>query len=167
MTSSSSALNFGARWYVLDAWAIFGRYYRGGLGFDSKWKDIHDFTGDEYLSLDGYEFGFTFYLGNVIMGDSKFNPYFTTAVGKMDWSLESNGRGSDAYTILDEPVEGNDYVVGAGFGNEYPITDNIDFEFEWYWRYVRTQDGTKWSDTTTQWTNTHIWDLSVGLSVNF
>lgn len=169
ITTSSSSWSAGARWYIMDAFALFGRYYSGGLAFRTNDANLalFGFTGDEFLEMSGIEGGFNIYIGNSLLGDSKFNPYVTFAVGKLDWSVGMDGRGSEVFAILEEPVAGNDFTIGAGLGTEYPLSNHLVFEFEWYWRYVFTEDDTRWDDVVNQWTNTHLWDMSFGLVINF
>jgi hypothetical protein len=169
ITTSSYGWNADVRWFVMDALALFGRYYSGGLAFETNEKNLalFGFTGNEFLEISGFEAGLNVYIGNVLLGDSQFNPYFTFCVGLMDWVLGVDGRGSEAHRILDEPVEGDDYSFGAGIGIEYPLINHLFLEVEWFWRYVRTEDQSRWEDITNEWTNTHLWDLSLGVMLHF
>ena len=71
------------------------------------------------------------------------------------------------YAILDEPVEGSDYMAGAGLGLEYPFSNRFMVLAEWIWRYILTEDKNKWTDVNQGWTNTHAWDVSLGLMIEF
>jgi hypothetical protein len=169
ITSDEGAIDVGLRWYAMDDLAIYARYVNGGLGFHTNSKNLErfGFSGLEYIDINGYEFGMNMYVGDILAPNSNFNPYITAYAGKMDWQLGVNGPDSEPFRILDEPVEGNDLSMGAGLGVEYLASDTYAIELEWIWRYVFTEDDTRWEDTENLWTNTHLWSLSLGLVRNF
>ena len=59
-----------------------------------------------------------------------------------------------------------DIAVGVGIGTEYQLNSSMVLEFEWMWRYFLTEDEKKW-DVDETWSNTHAWNLSVGLTYGF
>lgn len=111
---TAAAANFDAalKWSVVDEFTVYGRYYRGGQNFTDntarldRYADI-GLTADSYLKLDGWELGITGYLGNLMMRNSRFNPYLTAAVGKVSWELDSSGRGSDIIVLERNALEGS------------------------------------------------------------
>jgi opacity protein-like surface antigen len=169
ITTASSGYDASLRWYIIDDLALFGRYVQGGLGFDTNESNLglFNFSGDEFLEMKGWEFGLNAYWGDVIFPNSDFNPYATAVIGKIEWSVGTDGRGSDPYQILETPLEAKDYGVGFGLGTEYPVTKALAVEFEWMWRYILTEDLDEWSDQTLTWTNTNAWSLSLGMVANF
>ena len=171
---TASALNFDAtfRWMVMDEFTVFLRYFSGGQNYTDKEDKLSPFTdlnvsSDTYLQLDGMELGIMGYLGNIMMRESKFNPYLTATLGQTSWSLQENGRGSDVIVSNLNPFEGDDWSIGIGLGTEYEISTTMALEFEWLWRYFMTQDELKWDDKDTEWSNTHVWGLSAGLTYGF
>lgn len=169
ITSSSFGWQAGAQWYVLDGLALCARYAQGGLGFDSNEKnlDLFGYTGDEFMDIKGPEVALKAYLGNQLMRDSRLNPYLTFVGGRYDWSVGSDGRGSEPVAIQEEPLEGTNYGFGAGVGTEYAFNGRLALELEWLWRYFMTEDEEKWANVDELWTNTHAWALSLGLVVGF
>ena len=57
------------------------------------------------------------YLGNVMMRESKFNPYLTAAVGQVNWELTESGRGPTSSSPGTAALEGNDLAVAFGIGH--------------------------------------------------
>jgi hypothetical protein len=171
VTSADLAYNVGLRWYVIDQMALNFRFVRGGLGFDSSDQDLAPFellglNKDSYLQIDGYEGDITVYLGNSLFRKSKFNPFVTFLVGYYDWKLGSSGRDSDPIQILDVPLSGKDWGVGAGLGTEYPLGNIFALQFSWIWQFVFTEDQSKW-DSDLFWSTTTFWSLNFGLVFNF
>ena len=172
ITTSQMNFDIGARYYVMDAFAVFLRGFRGGLGFSddevhlARFADI-GLTSESNLKLNGWEIGFTGFLGNVINEDSRFNPYMTAVGGKTSWEVTTAGGGTEIVEIEDDPLEGKDWAFGFGLGTEYELTNNINLEFEWMWRYFKTQDDTIWVDVDEYWGNTHAWSLSLGATYMF
>jgi len=171
MTASEPNFDIAFKWFVLDDFNVFVRGFRGGFGYtdiESRLAQYPDLnvTADSYLKLDGVELGVMGYLGNIMMRDSSFNPYLTGVIGQTSWALQENGRGSD--TVVDGlyAFEGNDISVGFGIGTEYELNSSMVLEFEWMWRYFLTEDELKW-DVDETWSNTHAWNLSVGLTYGF
>ncbi len=172
MTTSRLGLDGTLRWYARDAFAIFGRYFRGGFSMTSDQEKLasHAHMGlssDSSLNISGWEFGVVGYFGNIIKESSRFNPYMTATLGKASWEVNAEGRGSAVLAIDDEPLEGTDWVAGFGLGTEYEMSSSFNLEFEWMWRYFATQDEFVWTDTTNDWSNTHAWTLSVGATYLF
>jgi hypothetical protein len=158
------------RWYVLDGLALVGRYFRGGLGFDTNDKNLSLFEGlglnsESYLKLDGLELALNGYFGNALFPTSRFNPYISLVAGKTDWALSQQGRGSDPVLIDDTPVEANSWHFAGGLGTEYELSSRFFIEAEWLWRYTLTQDEDLWPNPDEFWTNTHYWALSLGLVI--
>lgn len=171
ITTGSYAGDAGVRWYVLDYFALQVRYARGGIGFDTNENNLSLFdqpeirprlTADSYLSLDGFEFSTVGYLGQSIIPDSKFNPFITALAGRTTWELTESGRGSDIVAIFEKPLEGTCWTFGIGLGTEYALSTRFGLEFEWMWAYNLTEDETVWHDVDTQWTNQHVYRLSLG-----
>jgi opacity protein-like surface antigen len=160
------------RYFIMDGFNIFGRYYRGSQKTSSDQRRLDEYNNIGLVSqstwkLDGYEFGFMGYLGNVMMRNSKFNPYLTVAVGKVDWELTEGKRGTDTIILNEEPLKGSDVSVAAGLGTEYQLGKRWNLEFEWLWRYFMTEDTEKWPEPDTTWSNTHAWALSFGVTYGF
>ena len=171
---TEAAFNFDGtlRWFPDDGFNLFARYYRGGLGFTSdqsrldRYSDI-GLNQDSYLRLDGFEIGLMVYLGPVMMRNSKFNPYLTAGVGQVDWEVTSSGRGSETIVLDRQPLAGSDMAFMFGIGTEYELSSRLCLEFEWAWRYFMTENEDTWPDPDNYWTNTHAWNLSLGLTWGF
>lgn len=160
------------KWFVLDGFNIFFRYFRGGFGYTDDPSKLELFPGqaissDTTMKLDGMEIGVMGYLGNIMMRDSRFDPYLTGALGQVSWALNESGRGSAVVQEGLFPFEGDDISVAFGIGTEYELGRKMTLEFEWLWRYFLTEDEEKWPDTETLWSNTHAWGLSAGLTYGF
>ncbi len=161
-----------AKWFVLDGFNIFGRYYRGGQGMTDNADELARFadinlSADSYLKLDGWELGVVGYLGNIMMPESSFNPYLTAAIGQTSWELSEGGRGTTVIVKDLAPFTGTDLTFAFGLGTEYELSSSLALEFEWLWRYFLTEDDTLWQDTEELWSNTHVWALSAGLTFGF
>ncbi len=172
VTSAELNWDVSLRWYALDSLVLFGRYMHGGLGFDSQqsWVNEFDYLGlttDSYLKLDGWEIGFNTYVGPALLPTSRFNPYFTASLGRTSWEVNSSGRGSEILSIEDVPLKDKSTAFALGFGTEYAFTRRFALEFEWSWRFVMTKDETMWLNSDTEWTNTSLWALSLGLVFAF
>ncbi len=172
MTVSTPNYDAAFKWFVMDGFNIFFRYYRGGMDYTDDATKLGQYpdlnvTGDSYLKLDGMEIGISGYLGNIMMPNSKFNPYLTGAVGQASWALHENGRGSAIVTPGLHPLEGDDLAFSFGAGTEYELGRKLMLELEWAWRYFLTEDELKWEDVDGLWSNTHAWALSIGLNYGF
>ncbi len=172
ITSGAAGFDGTFKFFVMDGFNIFFRYYRGGLGYTDDPLRLEEFAGlnisaDSYLALDGMEFGIMGYLGNTIMPNSNFNPYLTATIGQVSWTLHENERGSAVAKEGLYFLEGEDIAVAFGIGTEYELSQNIALEFEWLWRFFMTEDDTRWPETETLWSNTHAWGLSAGLTFGF
>lgn len=169
-TKGDVAFDLGLRYFLLDGFCVLVRGYRSGLGFNDdvvKGQDVSGLTGESYFRLDGWEFGLTGYLGNVMMSESKFNPYVSAGGGKVSWEVTESERGS-APVILDRsPLEGNDWAVYFGIGTEYQLSRSFTLDFEWAWRAFFTSDEALWPDTETTFSDTYAWSLSAGLIWGF
>jgi hypothetical protein len=170
-TLTESALNYDAtvKYFLLDSFSLFLRGFRGGQGITSDAARLAPYeeiglSGDSYLKLDGFEFGMTGYLGNIMAKNSRFNPFLTGAVGYASWELTASGRGSEILSLDDNEFSGSDLCVAFGLGTEYELNDKMSLEFEWLWRYFMTEDETKWAPVDDTWSNTHAWSLSFGLA---
>ncbi|MEN8007614.1 MAG: hypothetical protein ABFS42_11400, partial [Candidatus Krumholzibacteriota bacterium] len=158
------------RYHLLDGFNVFVRGYRGAQRTSTNQMRLDDYNDLGLVSqstwkLDGYEFGVMGYLGNIMMRDSKFNPYLTAAGGVVNWELTRAERGTRVLSLEGQPFEGSDPAVAVGMGTEYEISKNIMLEFEWLWRYFMTADDTKWP--TEIFSNTHAWALSFGATIGF
>jgi opacity protein-like surface antigen len=172
VTSSTLNWDVSARWYALDALALFGRYLHGGLGFDSDAAQVEEFaymglTTDSYLKLDGWEFGLNAYVGPALLPNSRFNPYFTGSLGRTSWEVTGSGRGSEVLALEDVPLQAVSTAFGLGLGTEYAINRRLFLEAEWTWRFVLSKDETQWPNSDLEWTNTSLWTLSFGLGYAF
>lgn len=172
MTTSQLNYDGAVRYHIMDAFAVYGRYYHGGFGFTSDESKLANFediglSADSNLKLDGWEIGLTGYFGNTFNEDSRFNPYMTTAFGKVSWEVTEEGRGSEIIAIDEDPLTGKDYAFGFGLGTEYELRPNINLEFEWMWRYFMTKDDTTWINVDEDWGNNHAWGLSAGVTYLF
>jgi len=166
--SSAAGFDAGLRCYPLDGLALGARYARGGLDLTANALDLARFglTGDEYLKLDSYAVWLSAYLGNALLPDSRFNPYLTLSVSRYDWAFTQGGRDGEPYVILETPVEGKDIGLAGGIGCEYALSDRLWLETEWSWNYVFTELDRS-DDVFSVWTNTHYWNLGLGLVLGF
>lgn len=160
------------RWYAGDGFNIFFRGYRGSQITSSDPVRLEQYTdiglkSQSTWKLDGFEFGIMGYLGNVMMRNSKFNPYLTAAVGQVQWELTEAARGTEVIILEQSPLKGEDTSVAIGFGTEYELSKKFCLEFEWLWRYFMTEDADKWPDTENTWSNTHAWAFSLGVTYGF
>lgn len=172
LTTSAGGMDGTLRYNVLDGFSIFLRGFRGGQNFAQSEEvlaqiDQVSLSSETYLKLDGFELGVMGYLGNLLMRNSKFNPYLTATVGQVSWALSGNGRGSDALVLERQPLQGDDLCAAGGIGTEYQISEKICLEAEWLWRYFMTKDTDFWPDVDNTWTNTHAWSLSLGVTYGF
>lgn len=179
ITTTSNGFDLGARIYVMDTFGVQMRYFRGGLGFDTNEHNLSLFdpsdlesqgTGfstalnaDSYLGIDGYELTLMGYIGPLLFPKSRFNPYVIGVAGKISWSLGVDGRDGTPLAIFADPLEGDDWEFGGGLGTEYNINDRLGVEAEWLWSYFLTEDTDLWADNVLQWTNTHVYRLSLGI----
>ncbi len=172
MTAASGSADLGLKWFAADEFCLFARFYRGGQSATdapekiARYEDI-GFSSDSYLRLDGWEIGMTGFLGDVMMPNSRFNPYVTAAFGSVSWEQTVSGRGSDVIVMDRYALEGDDLGVLFGLGTEYQMSPDFALEFEWAWRYFSTEDTDKWPDPDNTWSNTHAWTLSLGLTWGF
>lgn len=168
---TEGALNYdGAlKLFILDGFNLFARAFRGGQSFSSDPAKLQPFqelglTADSTLKLDGYEFGLTGYLGNVMAKNSHFNPYLTAAMGRASWEVTEGDRGTSLIAIEETPLEGTDWCFAGGLGTEYELGSHACLEFEVLWRYFTTKDDLLWAEPDLYWGNTHSWSLSAGLT---
>ncbi len=171
---TTSKLNFDGsiRYWIMDAFSVFARGYRGSLGFTDDAEKLAPFegmglNGESTMKLDGWEFGVTGYLGNAINETSRFNPYMTAVGGKVNWEVNAKERGSEIIEIDEDPIQGKDWAFGLGLGTEYELTPNFNLEFEWMWRYFKTENSMIWKNVDEDWSNTHAWALSFGVTYLF
>ncbi len=160
------------RFYIMDSFNIFIRGYRGSQKTSSDQTKLDPYNDIGMVSqstwkLDGIEFGMMGYLGNMMMRNSRFNPYLTAAAGVVHWELTQGARGTEVIELDQIPFKGEDPAVAVGFGTEYQLSKSFALEFEWLWRYFMTGDDTKWPDPDNTFTNTHAWSLSLGLTFGF
>jgi len=158
------------RYYLLDGFTIFVRGYRGSQKTSSDQVKLEEFNklglvSESTWKLDGIEFGIMGYFGNIMMRDSKFNPYLTAAGGIVQWELTQGARGTDVLSLDGKPFKGDDPAVAMGLGTEYEVNSSINLEFELLWRYFMTGDDIQWPTET--FSNTHAWSLSFGASIGF
>jgi len=88
-------------------------------------------------------------------------------LGRTQWEVTSGDRGTDVLELDLNLLEGTDWSFFFGLGTEYALNERLALEFELLWRYFQTQDDTLWEDTDAQWSNTHVWALSAGLTFGF
>jgi len=160
------------RFFLMDGFNIFLRGYRGSQKTTSDQSKLNPYNDIGLVSqstwkLDGIEFGIMGYLGNVMMRNSKFNPYLTAAAGIVQWELTEGARGTEVIELDQQPFKGEDPAVALGLGTEYEINKHFALELEWLWRYFMTGDDTKWPDPDNTFSNTHAWSLSFGLTYGF
>ena len=160
------------RWYAMDGFNIFVRGYRGSQKTTSDQSRLERYNeigmvSESTWKLDGYEIGIMGFLGNIMMRNSRFNPYLTAAYGIVNWELTEGARGTDVIELDQQPFKGEDPAVAVGFGTEYEISKHFALEFEWLWRYFMTGDEDKWPDPDNTFSNTHAWSLSAGLTFGF
>ena len=160
------------KYFLMDGFNIFVRGYRGTQITTSDQSKLDNYNDIGLVSqstwkLDGWEFGVMGYLGNVMMRNSKFNPYLTAALGTVNWELTTLERGTDPIILEEEPLQGEDMAIAIGLGTEYQLSKKFSLEFEWVWRYFMTGDETKWPDPDNTFSNTHAWALSFGLTYGF
>jgi len=160
------------RYYVMDGFNIFLRGYRGSQKTTSDQTKLDPYNDIGLVSqstwkLDGIEFGIMGYLGNVMMRNSRFNPYLTATGGIVQWELTQGARGTEVIELDQKPFKGEDPAVAFGLGTEYEISKSFALGIEWLWRYFMTGDDTKWPDPDNTFSNTHAWSLSFGLTFGF
>jgi opacity protein-like surface antigen len=158
------------RYYIMDGFNIFVRGYRGTQKTSSDQVKLDQYNDLGLVSqsvwkLDGIEFGIMGYLGNIMMRNSKFNPYLTATGGIVQWELTQGARGTEVLSLDGVSFKGEDPSVALGFGTEYELSKSIALEFEWLWRYFMTGDDTKWPEDT--FSNTHAWSFSFGATIGF
>ena len=172
LTAGDWAIDASLNWFAMDEFNLFVRGYRGGQKFTDnqdkldRYADIGLNSGS-YLKLDGFEIGAKGYLGNVMMRNSKFNPYLTATAGMVQWELTEGGRGTEVLVLDEQAFTGDAPAVSFGLGTEYELSSSFALEFEWAWRYFLTGDDAKWPDPDNTWSNTHAWALSFGLMWGF
>jgi len=115
------------RFFVIDGFNIFLRGYRGSQKTTSDQSKLDPYNDIGLVSqstwkLDGIEFGIMGYLGNVMMRNSKFNPYLTAAGGIVQWELTQGARGTEVIELDQQPFKGEDPAVAFGLGTEYEIS---------------------------------------------
>ena len=167
VTSGNLSYDLSLRWYAMDALAFWGRYYVGGLSFDSQssWINQFDYLGlntDSFLEMNGWEAGLNAYFGQAMIPNSRFNPYVTFSAGQVYWKVLEHTGHADLIAIDDVPLESTSTQVGFGLGSEYAFTSRWALEFEWAWKYAMTEDKTKWPNSDEEWTNTNYWTLAIG-----
>lgn len=182
LTTTGTGVAADFRLYILDGLALSFGGTRSGFGLsDSKPGEMADINGrfadgdpitpDNYLRLDGAFLNVTAYLGNKITPGSRFNPYMRGSFLYYDWALHEDGRGSDVVTYQDQAIEGQDFGVGAGIGTEYRLNSRANLDLQLLWGYLLTGDEIKWEglqstfNESYYWTNTHFWNLSLGLVI--
>ncbi len=182
LTGAGFGLAADLRVYILDGLCLSVGAQRGGFPLvDNRMPQMADintrFEGapinpDNFLRLDGFNVGLTAYFGGKLVSEeSRFNPYLRAGVLYMDWALESNGRGSEVISYQDERIEGSDFGAGMGMGTEYRLGEKINLDLSLFWGYVLTGDEIKYEglqspvNDSYYWTNTHFWNLTLGLVV--
>ncbi|MBU0743415.1 hypothetical protein KKG45_00290 [bacterium] len=181
LTRGGRGVSADLRLYILDGLAISVGGMRSGFQLvDDKPDEMatinsrfegDSITPDNFLRLDGLFFNLTAYVGNRLMPDSRFNPYLRGGVLYFDWALEEDGRGSDPIMYQDEVIEGKDFGGGLGIGTEYRLARKANLDFQVFWGYVMTSDEIKFEGLQSPvngsyyWTNTHFWNMSLGLVI--
>ena len=181
LTKTGLGLSAEVRLYIMDGLCLSVGGLRSGFSLvdnrDQAMADINSrfetdpINPDNFIRLDGLSVNLTAYFGNKIAPESRFNPYLKAGLLYMDWALESDGRGSDVVAYQDTPIEGTDFGGGLGIGTEYKLREKINLDLSLFWGYVLTGDDLKYEGLQSPendsyfWTNTHFWNLSVGLVV--
>jgi hypothetical protein len=182
LTSAGTGVMADLRVYVLDGLALSVGGMRGGFGLrdnkqgemdaiNNRFSESDPITPDNYIRLDGAFLNITAYLGNKITPGSRFNPYMRGSFLYYDWALHEDGRGSDVVMYQDQAIEGQNMGFGAGFGTEYKLNSRANLDLQLLWGYVLTGDEIKWeglqspANDSYYWTNTHFWNLSLGLVI--
>ncbi|MBA4377644.1 MAG: hypothetical protein C0395_03165 [Gemmatimonas sp.] len=182
LTAMSSGVTADFRVYLLDGLALSFGGTRSGFGLsdtkpgemaaiNERFGDSDPITPDNYLRLDGTFLNITAYLGNKITPGSRFNPYLRSSFLYYDWALHEDGRDSDVVTYQDQAIEGKNFGFGAGIGTEYRLNSRANLDLQLLWGYVLTGDEIKWEglqspfNDSYYWTNTHFWNLSLGLVI--
>ncbi len=181
LTRSGQGFSADLRLYVLDGLALSVGGIRTGFPLvDNKPAEMaminYRFEGDpitpeNFLRLDGLFFNLTAFVGSRLMPESRFNPYLRGGILYFDWALEENGRGSDPILYQDEVIEGRDLGGGFGIGTEYRLTRKANLDFQVFWGYILTGDEIKFDglqspvNDSFYWTNTHFWNMSLGLVI--
>jgi len=68
-------------------------------------------------------------------------------------------------------IEGTDFGGGLGIGTEYRIARKANLDLQLFWGYVLTGDEIKYDglqspvNDSFYWTNTHFWNLSLGIVI--
>jgi len=168
VTTSGLGVDVSGRIYILDGFAIEGRYFTGSLKFREDLPVFSDdlapaLSGDSRLGMSGWNAGIKAYVGPSLFPDSRYNPYLAAAVGQTLWSLTASGGGSTVLSILGEPLDATSWHASAGLGTEYELSERIRLEFEWSWNYHMLEDESVWPRPEELWTNQHTWNLSFGL----
>ena len=146
------------------------RGYRGGQSATedaqklARYEDI-GYSSESYLRLDGWEFGMTGYLGNVMMPNSHFNPYLTAAFGSVSWEQTAAGRGTEVIVVGPQPPRGQRPGRAVRPGHRVPDVPRLRPGVRMglallHDRGRRTSGPTR----TTPGHNTHAWTLSLGLT---
>lgn len=181
LTGNSAGFGVDLRLYLLDGLAFSVGGARTGFGLvDGKTAEMDAINGrfeadpitpDNFIRLDGLNFSLITYLGNQLTPDSRFNPYIRGAVLYYDWALQENGRDSDTVVYQDKLIEGTDLGAGLGFGTEYRLGEKLMLDTELFWGYILTGDDILFeglqapSNGSYYWTNTHFWQLRLGLTL--
>ncbi len=181
LTTASFGYSAEVRAYILDGLSLSLGGMRTGFSMvDNRSQAMTDinsrFEGDpinldNYIRMDGLFLNLTAFLGNKLMPESRFNPYLRAGVMYFDWALESDGRGSDTIAYQDELIEGTDLGAGMGIGSEYRLGNKALLDLQLFWGYVKTGDEIKFDGLQSPindsffWTNTHYWNLSLGLVI--
>jgi len=173
----NTAFDAGVCWYPLDGLRVAARAMRGGLKMTDNAYDLRGhlppanspfsvtppLTPSTFLKMDTVSLSLSAFLGNALFPGSRFNPYLTGMGSRASWKLSVDGRSGAAHEILDVPLEGTNFGVGGGLGTEYDLSGPLMLDFEWTWQYVFTSMDSQFPE----WTNTHFWDLSLGLIYTF
>lgn len=183
---SKSGLGYGAglTYHFKDYLAFSFKGMRGGFNFvDNKLDDMQDINiqldgtdtlnPDSYMKMDTYSFNVVTYLGGFIMPESNFNPFVIVGVMNTDWALYENGRDSEILAYQGKPIEGKSGGIQVGMGTAYRLNSKIALQATWAWTHIRTGDEIKWVgfqsnfNKSFYWTNSHYWNLGLGLSINY
>jgi opacity protein-like surface antigen len=182
LTGAGFGFGFGAKIFILDGFALSAEYRRASMDFvDDRPGEMApinamllsgtpDLSPESGLRMDSLALGFTAYIGDKVMPDSKFNMYFAGQLLFTDWAVTDNGRDGEILNFDNELLEGTDMGVGFGLGTEFALTSKIMLDTSLIWNYVLTGDelrfdGFESSNLSQYWTNTHWLGLSVGLVI--
>ena len=180
LTKNGMGIGANATLHLTQVLAFSFNIQRGGFNFtgakpgemaiiNEELDSVTPLTPDSFLKMDSIGFSLTTYLGKYLTPNSRFNPFVTAGIDYYDWALFQDGRDTDVISYQEKPIEEKNFGVNFGLGTRYELTGNLELNVRWAWTYVRTGDEVKWDGFQSTfndsyfWTNTHFWNLGIGL----